>query len=121
MPQRIRFFLYDALCVLVFVVIGTRNHDTDTGIQGVLFVAAPFWIALFLAYVTPLLQSGFKPLPHPYLVVGYTLVMGMVLRNVVFSRGTATAFVIVAAVFLAASMLGWRKVHDRLRPPAGNA
>jgi NADH:ubiquinone oxidoreductase subunit H len=32
----------------------------------------------------------------------------MVLRNLVFNRGTALAFVIVATVFLFATMTGWR-------------
>ena len=113
MPRRLRDYLYDALCVLVFVVIGTRNHDTDTGLSGILYVAAPFWIAMSLAHVTPMLQRGVKALPHPYLVWGYTIVMGMVLRNLVFLRGTAPAFVIVATVFLGTTMLGWRKLVDR--------
>ncbi len=37
-----------------------------------------------------------------------TLVAGMVLRNVVFGDGTATSFVIVAALFLALFLIGWR-------------
>ena len=45
-PRRLRDFVYDALCVLLFVVIGTRNHKTDTGLSGILYVAAPFWIAM---------------------------------------------------------------------------
>jgi hypothetical protein len=40
--------------------------------------------------------------------------MGMVLRNLVFDRGTAPAFVIVATAFLGATMLGWRRLATRL-------
>jgi hypothetical protein len=47
----LRAFAFDALCVLLMVVIGTRNHETDTGITGILFVAAPFWIAMSLAHL----------------------------------------------------------------------
>jgi hypothetical protein len=47
------------------------------------------------------------------MVWGYTVVMGMVLRNVVFNRGTALAFIIVATVFLGATMLGWRALLAR--------
>jgi hypothetical protein len=112
-PRRLRDFLYDALCVLVFVVIGTRNHDTDTGLSGILYVAAPFWIAMSLAHVTPMLQRGSKALPHPYLVCGYTILMGMVLRRYVFDRGTAPSFVVVASVFLGVTMLGWRAWMQR--------
>jgi hypothetical protein len=32
------------------------------------------------------------------------------LRNMVFNRGTAAAFVIVATVFLGITMFGWRAV-----------
>jgi len=112
-PRRLRDYLYDALCVLVFVVIGTRNHDTDTGLSGILYVAAPFWIAMSLAHAAPLMQREAKALPHEYVVWGYTIVMGMVLRNLVFDRGTAPAFVIVATVFLGATMLGWRRLAAR--------
>ena len=108
----VRAFLFDALCVLVMVVIGTRNHDTDTGINGVLYVAAPFWIAVFIAHVAPIMQRT-PAEPNKYVVWGYTVVMGMVLRNYVFDRGTAPAFIIVATVFLGATMLGWRAVLAR--------
>ena len=90
------------------VVIGTRNHKTDTGITGILFVAAPFWIAMSLAHLAPLLQRTAKAEAHVVVVWGYTVVMGMVLRNTVFDRGTALAFIIVATVFLGITMFGWR-------------
>jgi hypothetical protein len=41
------------------------------------------------------------------------MVVGMVLRNVAFDRGTAPAFVIVASLFLAGTMWGWRAVAAR--------
>ena len=104
----LRAFVFDALCVLLMVVIGTRNHDTDTGITGILFVVAPFWIAMSLAHLAPLLQRTAKAEAHVVVVWGYTVVMGMVLRNTVFDRGTALAFIIVATVFLGITMFGWR-------------
>ena len=36
------------------------------------------------------------------------IVAGMLLRNLVFDDGTATAFVIVATLFLALFIVGWR-------------
>jgi FtsH-binding integral membrane protein len=109
----LRAFAFDALCVLLMVVIGTRNHETDTGITGILFVAAPFWIAMSLAHLAPLLQRKNRKEQNAYVVWGYTVVMGMVLRNMVFDRGTATAFIIVATVFLGITMFGWRAVVAR--------
>jgi len=104
----LRAYLFDALCVLLMVVIGTRNHKTDTGLSGILFVAAPFWIAMSLAHLAPLLQRKNRKDPNTYVVWGYTVVMGMLLRNMVFNRGTAVAFIIVATVFLGITMFGWR-------------
>ena len=109
----LRAFAFDALCILLMVVIGTRNHKTDTGISGILFVAAPFWIAMSLTHLAPLLQRKNRQDPNPYMVWGYTVIMGMLLRNMVFNRGTAAAFVIVAPVFLGITMFGWRAVVAR--------
>ena len=109
----LRAYAFDALCVLLMVVIGTRNHKTDTGITGILFVAAPFWIAMSLTHLAPLLQRKNRNDPNPYMVWGYTVVMGMLLRNMVFNRGTAAAFIIVATVFLGITMFGWRAVVAR--------
>ena len=109
----LRAFAFDALCILLMVVIGTRNHKTDTGISGILFVAAPFWIAMSLTHLAPLLQRKNRKDPNPYMVWGYTVIMGMLLRNMVFNRGTAAAFVIVATVFLGITMFGWRYVVAR--------
>ena len=39
-----------------------------------------------------------------------TWLLGLLLRATVFDGGTATAFVIVAGLFLFATMLGWRVV-----------
>jgi hypothetical protein len=47
------------------------------------------------------------------MVWGYTVVMGMVLRNMVFNRGTAAAFIIVATVFLGITMFSWRALLAR--------
>lgn len=98
---------FDVVCVLTLVVIGTRNHDTDTGLSGILFVAAPFLIALLGAHLVLNVLGKTKLVAA---VWGCTVVVGMVLRNVVFNRGTALAFVIVASVYLASTMWGWRAV-----------
>ena len=40
-----------------------------------------------------------------------------IIQREVFERGTAPAFVIVATVFLGATMLGWRALAERLTTP----
>ena len=47
--------------------------------------------------------------PEGIVVLAVTYVLGMVLR-VVSGRGIAVGFLVVAAVFLALTMLGWRAV-----------
>lgn len=105
----LRCFINDAACVVALVVVGTRNHDTDTGFSGVSYVAAPFLIALIVAQLL-MKAPGFKQFSFlgGFATAAVTVSVGMVLRNLAFNRGTATPFVIVATLFLFATMTGWR-------------
>ena len=105
--------VFDMVCVLALVVIGTRNHDTDTGLAGVVFVGAPFWLAAIGAHLTPTVRQAPDSLRCGVLVWVTTVALGMVLRRFVFDRGTALAFVIVASVFLGVTMVGWRAITTR--------
>jgi hypothetical protein len=42
-----------------------------------------------------------------------TVAVGMLLRNLVFDRGTALPFIIVATCFTGALLVGWRLVANR--------
>ena len=95
------------------VIIGTRNHDTDTGLGGVLTVAAPFWVAAVIAHFSPAVRAAASTLKSGVWVWLVTVVLGMVLRHFVWNRGTAVAFIVVASVFQGATMLGWRFVISR--------
>ena len=106
----VQAFALDILCVMALVVIGTRNHDTDTGLSGILFVAAPFLIALLGAH---LVLNVLGKTTFVAGIWGSTVLFGMVLRNLAFNRGTALAFVLVASIFLATTMWGWRAVVAR--------
>ena len=118
----IRATAFDLVCVLALVVIGTRNHDTDTGVSGVLFVGLPFWIALVASRVAT--ATRMSPLSTSAAATTWitTVVIGMALRNLVFDRGTAVPFVIVAALFLFATVFGWRALARRSTQtaPAGH-
>ena len=102
-----RAIYHDVVCLVVFVAVGTRNHDTDTGLVGVLTVVAPFLIGLAIAHL------AFRRFPRSapstgVAIASTTVALGMILRNLAWNRGTATAFIIVAVVFNVATMTGWR-------------
>ena len=107
----LRALAYDIVCVLALVVIGTSNHNEDTGLAGVLYVATPFLISVVGSRLYALsLRKGVQSVEDGVTVVLYTVGIGMILRRFVFDRGIATAFIIVATLFLGSTMLGWRAV-----------
>jgi hypothetical protein len=106
----------DVLAVLLFVIIGRRNHhEGGNVVLGALRVAAPFLIALAVgwgttrAWRTPMaLRTGMR-------LWVCTVVLGLLLRRTVFDRGTAIAFVIVTTITLAVLLVGWRAVARQVR------
>jgi uncharacterized membrane protein (GlpM family) len=100
----------DTVAIVLFVAIGRRNHDQDPAITGTMFTAAPFLIGLAAGWlVTRAWRSPFSLITGA-IVWLVTIVVGMVLRNLMFDRGTAASFVVVATLFTGASLLGWRAV-----------
>lgn len=106
--------LLDLASVVLFVVLGRRNHEGAATLAGTLEVAAPFLLALVAGWAS--VQAWRRPadLRTGLVVWAVTLGLGMVLRNMLFDRGTAGSFVLVAAGFLALTMLGWRLVAGLL-------
>lgn len=100
----------DTAAVVMFVAIGRREHERDSAIAGLVDTAAPFLVALALTWLA--LRAWRSPLDLRTGVGVWagTLAGGMVLRNLVFGDGTATSFVVVAATFLAVSLIGWRVI-----------
>ena len=110
----LRALAFDVLCVVAMAIIGTNNHKTDTGISGILFVAAPFLIATTVSRVLMrATQKDETTVVDGVTVVLFTVAIGMFLRRFAFDRGTAPAFVIVATTFLGSTMLGWRGLMAR--------
>jgi hypothetical protein len=74
-----------------------------------LSIVWPFALAALLAHVVLLLRGlpTTRLWPSGVVVVATSYVLGMVLR-VVSGRGVEGGFPVVAALFLAATMLGWR-------------
>ena len=101
----------DTFFVVLFVAVGRREHERDSAIAGLIGTAAPFVIALAIAWL------AVRAWQHPTTwttgigIWAITLVVGMLLRTLVFDDGTATSFVIVATAFLALFLIGWRLVY----------
>jgi hypothetical protein len=109
----------DTFAVVLFVAIGRREHERDSAIAGLISTAAPFLIALAIAWLV--LRAWRHPTtvwPTGVGIWAIVVAAGMLLRSVVFDDGTATSFVIVATLFLGLFIVGWRVVFaaiDRRR------
>jgi hypothetical protein len=104
----------DVIAVVVFVAIGRRNHNEGTALSGIIGVAAPFLIALGISWVG--LRTWREPFNRASLVATWviTVVIGLLLRRLIFDRGIATAFIIVATITLGVLLGLGRKLSHRL-------
>lgn len=109
--RRFGALVLDLVCVLALAVGGKSSHDAGDSVWVVLAIAWPFALAAVVAHGL-LAWRGSPALPvwpPGVVVLAVTYVLGMPLRAV-SDRGLAPAFLVVAALFLAATMLGWRLV-----------
>lgn len=110
----------DLAAVLLFVVLGRRSHDEADGITSVLGVAAPFVIGLAVGW-----SASTTARRRPFAVATgaqvwlATVVVGVVLRWFAWDRGTAVSFIVVTALFLGFSIVGWRVVLVAASRPRG--
>ena len=104
--------LADLVCVLAFALGGRSAHDEGSTVWVAVRIAWPFALAALAGHVLAW-RRGWDVLrwrPAGFAIVAVTYVLGMVLR-VVTGRGIAITFLIVALLFLALTMLGWRLVN----------
>ncbi|WP_402376214.1 DUF3054 domain-containing protein [Isoptericola rhizosphaerae] len=98
----------DAVCVLVFAVVGTANHASGGSVAHLLAVVAPFAVGLVVGWVASRAWRAPARLWPTGVVVWFaTVALGLVLRPLVVG-GFAWSFALVTAGFLGATMLGWR-------------
>ena len=98
----------DTASVVLFVALGRRSHEEESGLGAVLGTAAPFLIALVVAWVVVRAWRRPERIGTGLAIWPLTVGVGMLLRRFVFDDGTALPFVIVATIFLGACFLGWR-------------
>ncbi len=104
--------IVDVVAVVVFVAIGRRNHNEGTALSGILGVAAPFLIALGASWIG--LRTWREPFNRASLIATWviTVFVGLLLRRLVFDRGIATSFIIVATITLGV-LLGLGRLLSR--------
>ena len=109
----------DVFFVVLFVAIGRRNHQESSAFSEVLRTAAPFLIGLTAAWLAARAWKRPERLATGLAVWPITVLVGMMVRNLVFDRGTDTAFVLVTTGFLGLCFMGWRAIVwaiDQRRP-----
>lgn len=109
--------LADTVAIIVFVAIGRRNHDKGTAVDGIATVAAPFLIALLAGWIVARAWARPMQVEAAFIIWPVTVALGLVLRNVVFDRGTALPFIIVATAVTGVLLIGWRMVAARALHP----
>jgi hypothetical protein len=96
--------------VLAFALAGSASHDGDeSGSALVLAIVWPFALTVAIVHFALVWRgrATHRIWPEGVLVLVVTYALGMLLRGV-SGRGLAVAFLVVAALFLALTMLGWR-------------
>ena len=104
-------FGIDIVAVVLFVVIGRRNHhETGNVVVGALRIVAPFLIALIVGWLAARAVRDPMSVRNGTVIWACTVVLGLILRRLVFQRGIAVAFIIVTTITLAVFLIGWRAV-----------
>lgn len=113
------FFAIDAVLVLGFAALGRRSHDEGSSVSGIVEVAAPFLIALVAGWLAARAWRAPLALRTGAIVWIVTVAGGLALRSLVFERGIAPAFIVVALLTLGVLLVGWRALAERLLPRRG--
>ena len=100
--------LADIVAIVVFVAIGRSNHKEGETVDAIFTVAAPFLIALAVGWIAARAWTRPMQVETAFIIWPITVAVGMVLRNLVFDRGTALPFIIVATVVIGVFIVGWR-------------
>jgi DUF3054 family protein len=100
--------LADIVAIVVFVAIGRRNHNEGEAVDAIITVAAPFLIALAVGWIAARAWTRPMHVETAFIIWPITVAVGMILRNLVFDRGTALPFIIVATVVTGVFLVGWR-------------
>lgn len=112
----------DAGAIVVFAAIGRANHSEGVLGSSGIGLATTAWPFLVGAAIGWAIAKGWKKpcawRPTGVIVWASALVGGMFLR-LASGQGVQVSFVIVAALFLAAFLIGWRVISGVLAKRMG--
>ncbi len=111
----------DVFVVVLFVAIGRRSHDESGAFTAVVETTLPFLIGLGAGWFLARAWRRPTKVLTGVMIWPVTLLVGMIVRNLVFDRGTAASFVAVATVFLGLFLVGWRvafRLLEQRRQPS---
>ena len=114
----------DVFSVVLFVALGRRTHDETGAFAAVIETAAPFLVGLAAGWLVARAWRRPAKIVTGIVIWPVTILVGMIVRNLVFDRGTATSFVVVATLFVGACLVGWRtllRLVDQRRVAQGVA
>ena len=118
-----RAIAMDAICVLVFAIVGRGSHREANDLVGVLSTAWPFLAGSLTGYLVARAWRQPGTLRSGTTIWLCTVAVGMLLR-LASGRGAPPTFVLVAAIALGILLLGWRAalgaVHTARRSAAGH-
>ena len=100
----------DVVLVVIFVLIGRRNHDEGFTLLGTATTLWPFLAGLAIGWVA--MRAWRTPTRVVWAGIGVwvaTVAGGMALRAA-SGQGTALSFVVVATLFLGVVLIGWRAI-----------
>lgn len=100
----------DFAVVVIFVLVGRRTHQQSGALGATLGALWPFVAALALGWALTRAWHAPAQLWRGLAIWAVTLTGGMLGRAFIMNQGTATAFVLVAAGFTAAGLIGWRLI-----------
>ncbi len=107
-------FAADLAIIVIFVVFGRRTHEQPETLSGTLGALAPFMAALGTGWLSARAWRHPTRIDTGVWVWVTTLGLGMLLRSQVAGQGTASTFVLVAAGFTGAGLVGWRFVWTEI-------
>lgn len=98
----------DVILVALFVFIGRASHHETLSPGGLVRTAIPFLVGLVVGWmIVVLIRLPAARWRAGLVVWASTLAVGMVMRRFT-GQGVAQSFIVVAALFLAVLLIGWR-------------